>query len=166
MILAKVRSVVIVLRANLSIGNRALTMSVCKKVMMLLVLMLPLSASAEQKKVMGNWDVHYIVLNTTFLEPKVAKAYDLVRSRNNALVNISVLDRRSKKAQSVEMTGTAANLLGRKSALEFRKIQEGESIYYLATLPFDDEELYRFDIKIVAGNSNQRLKFQQKLYKD
>lgn len=148
------------------IENRTFAMSVLKKITMLFMLLLPLSASAEQKKTMGNWDVHYIVLNTTFLEPKVAKAYNLVRSKNNALVNISVLDRRSKAAQSVVMTGYAANLLGRKTALEFRKIQEGESIYYLAVLPFDDEELYRFDIKIIAGKNNQRLKFQQKLYKD
>jgi hypothetical protein len=139
---------------------------VVKKIMLLMALMLPLSAIAEQKKTLGNWDVHYIVLNTTFLEPQVAKAYDLVRSRNNALVNISVLDRRSKEAQSVVMTGAASNLLGRKTSLEFRKIQEGDSIYYLSVLPFDDEELYRFDIQIVAGKNNQRLKFQQKLYKD
>jgi hypothetical protein len=163
MILGTVKPVIIV---DLAIGKKVPVMSVLKILMIFFVLLLPLSTSAEQKKTMGNWDVHYIVLNTTFLEPKVAKAYDLVRSRNNALVNISVLNRRSKEAQSVSMTGTASNLLGRKSSLEFRKIEEGDSIYYLAVLPFDDEELYRFDIKIVAGNNNQRLKFQQKLYKD
>lgn len=121
---------------------------------------------AEQKKTLGNWDVHYIVLNTTFLTPEVAKAYGIVRSKNNALVNISVLNKRNKEAQSVALTGNASNLLGRQSDLDFKKVKEGDSIYYLAVLPFDDEELYRFKIRIVDGNINQSLAFQQKLYKD
>lgn len=137
------------------------------KTLAIFTLLLSSSLSfAEQKKTLGNWDVHYIVLNTTFLTPEVAKAYGIVRSKNNALVNISVLDKRNKEAQSVALTGNASNLLGRKTDLDFKKVQEGESIYYLAVLPFDDEELYRFKIRIVDGNINQSLAFQQKLYKD
>ena len=124
------------------------------------------NALAEQKKTLGKWDVHYMAVSTTFLTPEVAKAYGVTRSKNSILVNISVLDRMSKKAQSVSITGNARNLLGRTSELSFTEVKEGEAIYYLATMPFDDEEHYRFDIRIQGSNSSQSLKFEQKLYKE
>lgn len=129
-------------------------------------LILPMSANAEQKKTLGSWDVHYITVSTTFLTPEIAKAYGIVRSKNTALVNISVLDKRSKKAQDVTISGHARDLLGSQKQLEFKKVEEGEAIYYLATLSFDDQERYRFTIKMNQGNNHQTLKFEQKLYKD
>lgn len=137
-----------------------------KSLLMLLVLVVSFASFAEQKKTLGSWDVHYIAVNTTFLTPQVAKAYGVVRSNNSAFINISVLDRRTKVAQEVSVSGTARNLLGRQKTLEFKQIQDGEAIYYLAVLAFDDEERYRFDIKINQGNNNQSLKFEQKLYKE
>ena len=122
-------------------------------------------AVAEQKRVLGNWEVHYIALNTTFLSPEIASANDISRSPNNILVNISVLDKTTKTAQHVQIRGTAKNLLGRTSILEFKKVEEGEAIYYLAQLPFSDEEHYRFNIELIQGNIEQTLKFEQKLYR-
>ena len=86
---------------------------------LLVVLMFFSQAHAEQKQVLGNWDVHYIALNTTFLSPEVAKQYGIVRSRFNALINISVLDRKDKSAQSVILTGEAKNLIGVIKKLTF-----------------------------------------------
>ena len=134
------------------------------KLCLLISLVWALPASAEQKKTLGKWDVHYMAVDTAFLTPEVARAYGIVRSKNNALINISVLDRNSKKAQSVAMMGTARNLLGAEKALEFKEVVEGDAIYYLAVLPFRDKEHYRFNIKITQGNNNQTLKFEQKLY--
>lgn len=121
---------------------------------------------AEQKKSLGKWDVHYMAVNSTFFPAEVARAYDIVRSRNNMLINVSVLDKNSQQAQSVAMSGIARNLIGTTSELEFKEVVDGDAIYYLAVLPFRDEEHYRFDIKIMQGNNQQTLKFEQKLYKD
>ena len=41
---------------------------------------LAFSANAEQKKTLGNWDVHYMVVGTPFLTPDVAANYGIVRS--------------------------------------------------------------------------------------
>ena len=122
------------------------------------------NVNAAQYKTLGDWDVHYIVVNTSFLQPNVAKAYRIQRSKYQGLVNISVLDKNSKKAQSIAMTGIATNLLGTKKKLEFREVQDGDAIYYLALLSFRDMEQYRFDINIVAGNETQNLKFKHKFY--
>lgn len=131
-----------------------------------LLLLVALQATAEQKETLGNWDVHYIVVNSTFFNPEVAKQYGLVRSKYNALVNISVLDSDSQKAQIVGMQGTATNLLGTQKTLSFKKVQEGDAIYYLATLSFRDQETYRFNIEIQRGNLVESLQFQQKMYVD
>ncbi|MFT4938849.1 MAG: hypothetical protein ACI88A_001880 [Paraglaciecola sp.] len=132
----------------------------------LCILALTPLAQAEQKKDLGKWEVHYIALTSTFLTPQVAKTYGIVRSRYNGLINISVLDRKNKLAQSVVLSGQAKNLLGVVKKLSFKKITEGESIYYLAVLPFSDLEQYRFNILVSDGNEQETLKFQHKFYSD
>ena len=124
------------------------------------------TAFAEQKEVLGPWDVHYIAFNTTFLTPEIARANGIVRSKYNALVNISVLDSKTKEAQLVAMTGEARNLLGNKKPLNFKRVQEGKAIYYLAVVPFRDRETLRFDIDIKQGNDTRTLKFTQEMTVD
>lgn len=130
----------------------------------LLIASFSFNSHAEIKKDLGEWEVHYIALTTTFLSPEVARANKIVRSSKNALINISVLDKRSKKAQLVELTGTARNLIGTSKELTFRQVNEGEAIYYLATVPFTDREILRFNIDIKQGKTKQNLKFQQTMY--
>ncbi|MEP1444951.1 MAG: DUF4426 domain-containing protein [Paraglaciecola sp.] len=124
------------------------------------------SASAEQKQQLGGWDVHYMALNSTFLTPQVAKEYGIVRSKFNGLINISVLNTDDQSAQSVVLTGQAKNLLGVVKELKFKQVTEGEAIYYLATLPFSDQEQYRISVDINNGLKSKTLKFQHKFYAD
>jgi len=130
------------------------------------ILLLSTTAHAEQKQTLGEWDVHYMVVNTPFLTPEVAASYGIVRSKFNALVNISVLDSKTGEAQRVSVTGTARNLLGNSRPLTFKKVEEGEAIYYLAVVPFRDRETFRFELDVQRGNTQQTLKFQQKMYVD
>ena len=124
------------------------------------------SANAEQKKTLGNWDVHYMVVGTPFLTPDVAANYGIVRSKFNALINISVLDSKTGTAQRADVTGVAKNLIGNSKKLTFKKVEEGDAIYYLAMLPFRDQETFRFEIDVRKGSNQQTLKFQQKMYVD
>ncbi|KXI27527.1 DUF4426 domain-containing protein [Paraglaciecola hydrolytica] len=121
-------------------------------------------ANAEQKVALGTWDVHYIAFNTTFLTPEIAKNNGIVRSKYNALINISVLDKKSQAAQNVILSGEARNLLGVTKKLSFKQVKEGEAIYYLAVLPFSDQEHYRINVDINDGKSQQKLKFEHKFY--
>jgi hypothetical protein len=123
-------------------------------------------AQAEQKKVLGEWDVHYIVIPSTFLTPEVARANDIRRSDTNALVNISVLSSKTKEALEATVTGSARNLLGTTKPLTFKMVKEGDAIYHLATVDFDDKEVLRFEIDLQQGNTTQVLRFQQKMYSE
>lgn len=135
-------------------------------IMALSALLMSQTAVAEQKQTLGQWDVHYMVVSTTFLTPEVAKANNIVRSRYNALVNISVLDKDTQKAQMPSVTGIAKNLIGTSKPLSFRRVNEGDAIYYLAVLSYRNMETYRFNIDIQQGEETQTLSFTQKLYVD
>jgi hypothetical protein len=122
------------------------------------------NALAEQKQSLGDWDVHYMVLNSTFIQPSIARQYGLTRSDTLALVNISVLENRNQIVQQVSMQGTAKDLLGKVRQLDFKMIQEGDAVYYLAQFPFRNKDFYRFEIKIRQQNQMQTLRFQQEMY--
>ena len=130
------------------------------------LVILPTQSYAEQAQTLGQWDIHYIVLNSTFLQPDIARQYGVQRSKYNAFVNISVLDKDSKKAQDVDVRGIATNLLGNSKELSFKKVQEQQAIYYLAQLSFRNRETFRFEVTVRHGNEQQILKFKQELVTD
>ena len=122
-------------------------------------LIFSLQTSAEQSKQIGSLDVHYSAFNSTFIPPKVAVQYGLTRSKVNALLNIAILDRNQagKPAISAKLSGTAKNSRQQKKS-RIQRNPQGQSIYYLAEMPFDDQENYVFDIDINAqGNRAGKL---------
>jgi hypothetical protein len=134
--------------------------------LLLATLVMQTNVNAEEKTQLGNWEVHHIVLATTFLTPEIAKANSIVRSKYNSFVNISVLDSNDKKAQNVSITGTARNLLGTSKKLSFKKVINGDAIYYLAVFSHAHKENFRFEINIQQGNEAQILELQQEMYVD
>ena len=69
-----------------------------------------------------------------------------------------------KKAQQVEISGFARNLLGSRITLKFKQIIEADAIYYISQFDFQNEETYRFEVNIKQGSQSQTLKFSQKFY--
>jgi len=132
-----------------------------------ILLCFTLPTSAEQFQEFDNLQVHYIALPSTFLQSDIAKHYGIKRSKYTAVINVTVLDKAAKlKAVSADLTGNAANLLGQNQALEFKKITEGDAVYYIATYPFGNEEIVNFKIKINTQNKSNMLEFQHKFYVD
>lgn len=119
---------------------------------------------AEQYKTLADWDVHYMVIPSTFLQPQIANAYKLQRSKYQAVVNISVLNSSNQKAQAVRLSGTATDLLGKVQKLDFRQVSDGNAIYYIAVLKISDDDRWRFAIDITSPDTTQTLKFEQKVY--
>ncbi|MCL1057011.1 DUF4426 domain-containing protein [Shewanella gelidimarina] len=134
---------------------------------LLLSLCLISSAFAEQKQKVGNYDIHYVALSSTFLTPSIAKSYGIKRSSYTGILNISVLDTSvgGNPAVPVEITGIANNLLDARVELKFREIREGDSIYYIAEVPYRDDQEINFNIALKHGSKlNTQLKFKQKFY--
>ncbi|MGI2203354.1 DUF4426 domain-containing protein [Shewanella oncorhynchi] len=124
-------------------------------------------ANAEQKETVGNFDIHYMALGSTFLTPSIAKSYGIKRSSYTGIINIAVLDisEANKPAVPVEITGVANNLLDALINLTFKEIREGDAIYYIAEVPYRDDQEINFNIAIKYGNQlNTNLQFKQKFY--
>ncbi len=121
---------------------------------------------AEQKKVLGPWDVHYIAFDSTMIDAKIAQSYQLQRSKYQAVLNISVLNSSDQKAQQVRISGTATDLTQKQIELNFREVKEGDAIYYLAQVPVHDQKHLNFKLDIWQGTENQKLEFSQVFYID
>ncbi|GMQ45389.1 DUF4426 domain-containing protein [Vibrio sp. 10N] len=138
-----------------------------KSLLFIFAILMSSVAAAGQFKTIKDAEVHYVVFNSTFVTPKVARSYGLKRNEHIATVNVSVLDRASagKPAMEVSIKGVAKNLIGQTKTLEFKQIKEGDAIYYLAQFPIVNEEMYKFTIDIDAGNKGRGpVSFSQKLY--
>ncbi|KPZ67696.1 MULTISPECIES: DUF4426 domain-containing protein [Shewanella] len=124
-------------------------------------------AFAEQKQQVGNFDIHYMALSSTFITPSIAKTYGIERSNYNGIVNIAVLDtsQEGNPPVAVEISGIANNLLDARITLDFKEIKEGKAIYYIAQVPYRDDQEINFNIAIKYGNKlNTSVKFKQKFY--
>ncbi len=108
-------------------------------------------AKAAQFEQVGDYQIHYNTFTTGFLQPEVAQAYGIVRSRYQAMINISVLKKQadgSYKPVEALVTGDVANLAGQSVNLAFRTIREPNAIYQITTFNFTEDEPTRFRLKV------------------
>lgn len=128
-------------------------------------LLLSSNLLAEQKYTAGDLDIHYIVFNSSFLQPEVAKATGLERSKNVAVLNISLV--RSGQGEKARIQGRMNNLLGQERNLNFREIDEGSAVYYIAQFPIDSREVLKFAIEVTdAEQKRHLLNFNQEVFPD
>lgn len=128
-------------------------------------------AAAEQFIEDKNYIVHYSAFNSTLVTPEVAKAYDLKRSRQRGLVNISVMRKMpdgSHKAVLAQLKGYTGQLGGSEIPLDFQVVEEGEAIYYLAQFQLRSGNNLNFDIKVKPTPEHPGLKvsFAQRFFED
>ena len=112
----------------------------------------------------GDHVIHFSAQSTDQLPPEVARAYNIVRSKNRAMLNVSVLEEGSNKAVTAVVAVKTVNLTGQMKNVTMRMIQEQEAIYYIGETPVANQETLIFDISVtpdgVADASNVRFKRQ------
>lgn len=128
-------------------------------------LLLALPTVAERKQTFGELDVHYSVFNSSFLQPDVAVAAGLTRSKTVGVLNIAAL--RDGKGQAAKVSGTLKNLLGQTSELKFKQVLESGAVYYLAEFPLRQREMLTFSIQVQIGDAAPHtLTFNQEVFPD
>jgi len=117
----------------------------------------------------GNYTVHYNVFNSKNIPAEVARIYNLTRSKDIALVNISL----TKTENSVTSLGLpakvsvkAVNLMQQSKDLEFMEIKETDATYYIAKFRHTNEEDIRFEVSVIPEGENKPLmvSFTRKLF--
>ena len=116
----------------------------------------------ERKETFGDVTVHYNTFNSTFLTPDIAKAAGLTRSKNQGVINVSVL--KDGKPLTADVSGSVKDLTSQTVPLKFKQITEQGAIYYIAQFPVDQQEVRTFDIKVQNGDKINTINFNQELF--
>ncbi len=136
------------------------------RAVLLAALLVCVPAQGEQKQMLGPYEAHYVVVQSTFFSEAVAEKYGIVRGRDRALMNLSFLDA-SQTPVAVSLDGISKNLLSQEVALTFREVREGPAIYYLAEVRHTDRETLRFSIQVTTPDGEVReMTFQQQMFWD
>lgn len=116
----------------------------------------------------GDYVVHFSAQSTDQIPPEVARAYNIVRSKNRAMLNVSILDQATNASVSGTVSVKTVNLTGQLKNVVMRKIQEQEAIYYIGEIPVANRETLVFDISVKPEGATEasELRFQRQFYSD
>lgn len=133
-------------------------------------LFIPNPVFAESSKVVGNYTLHYIAVNSTFIDAKIAQQYKIKRGKRSAFINIAVLRNDKSTGTPVEarLDGSVRNLMQQSNKLAFQQVREGDAIYYLGQFEFSNgEKLHlKVDVQPEGKGDTYTLEWDTQLYSD
>ncbi len=129
--------------------------------------LLPGLALGQQSETFGPFELHYSVVNTTFLDPNIAANYGITRGKKRAILNLAVRENlaNGSAARAMVLQGRTWDLI-QNQTLEFREIREGEAIYYIAEFSFINEEwrFFEIDFRPAGAEQTYTFRFKHQLY--
>jgi len=119
----------------------------------------------------GEHVVHFNALSTDQLPPDIARAYEILRSKNRAMLNVSVLRESDNVPVTADVSVNTVNLTGQLKNVTMRKIEEpGETvaIYYIGDTTVANREVLNFDISIRPDGEEEvsKVRFQREFFSD
>ena len=129
------------------------------------------AALAENSTAVGGYVIHHNALTTDNLSPEVASAYDIRRSKERGMLNVSVIRGQPGKpgeAVAAKVKATARNLIGQQRDIALREIREGRAIYYIGDFPVSNKEKLDFFLEVTPEGERLPLKarLNQQFYTD
>ncbi len=116
----------------------------------------------------GDHVVHFSAQSTDQLPPEVARAYNIVRSKNRAMLNVSVLREDDNVAVTADVSVKTVNLTGQLKNVTMRQINEQDAIYYIGEVAVANRETLIFDIRVMpegAGSASD-VRFKRQFFTD
>ena len=117
----------------------------------------------------GSHVVHFSAQSTDQLPPEVARAYDILRSKNRAMLNVSVLRKSDNAPVSAAVTVKTRNLTQQLKNVTMREINEQEAIYYIGETSVANRETLIFEITVTPegeSKASEVIRFQRQFYTD
>ncbi|MGC8120057.1 DUF4426 domain-containing protein [Marinobacter sp. VGCF2001] len=142
-----------------------------KALLLALGLLLVSAHSQAGQKDFGDYQVRWSVLPSTFLTPEVARANNLQRSQGIGVVNISIMEEDEHGQPtpvSGQVEGQVSNDIQQVKFLAFRRIQEGNSVYFIAQYQYQSGDLMTFNVTARPSGGTQDLpvRFSHTLFND
>jgi len=116
----------------------------------------------------GEHVVHFSALSTDQLPPDIARAYNILRSKNRAMLNISVVRKSDGVPVSAKVNVKTVNLTGQLKNITMRQINEQEAIYYIGETAVANRETLVFDISVIPEGASRafEVRFKREFYTD
>lgn len=138
--------------------------------LMLTGLTAPVTAN-DRSEDFGDYEVHYNVFPSTFLTPEVAASNNLNRSRSIGVVNIAIMEKTDDgglRTVPGQVEGKVLNDIRQARFLAFRRIQEGDAVYFISEYQYRPSELMTFQITARPNGHDKdlRVRFSQELFND
>lgn len=127
--------------------------------------LLAMTANAQQSEHFDQYELHYSVVNTTFLAPEVAATYGITRGKQRAILNLAVREHLAEggtAARAMHLKGRTWDLLQRTQELAFQEVREGDAIYSIAEFGILGEEWLHFEVHFRPEGSDQTYTFTHK----
>ena len=119
--------------------------------------------SARHQVMAKDIEINFSVMNSTFIQPKVAEAYGLERAEDKAYLNVSLVKidgtRRTKHKGKVK--GEMFDLVI-KQPLTFKLIEENNVAYYMAEFEIEHKLPVYFTLYVTPEGQTQPTKIQFK----
>lgn len=146
-------------------------------ILVLALLVFSLPAHAGGTDTFGEYEVHYNALSTVDIPPAVATGFGIVRSKNRALLTISVTrkhtagDQPGTQSIEADVAVETSNLTGQVKDARLRKVvEEGDykAWYYIAEINVTNGETLNFNIDVRPEGSEDtyNVKFKQQFFTD
>lgn len=137
-----------------------------------LMLLLGLPVQAQQYEQVGDYQIHYSAVNTSFLPEEVAREHGIQRSQVMALLNVSVVEERedgSTRPVTASVDGHIGSLEGNDStSLSFRSLRIDDTPSQVAVFRIREDEPMRFDLRVRYDRNAEpaEIGFIQRFYID
>ena len=130
---------------------------------------LPIASATPASKEFGEYTIHLNAFNSDTLQPNMAKAYNIIRSKNRGLLTLSVVKKSlSENGKPVKATvnAKATNLTGQLKNIEIREINDGGAVYYISEFHVADKEILDFTINVTpdSGNGPYTVEMRQQFF--
>jgi hypothetical protein len=116
----------------------------------------------------GEHVVHFNALSTDQLPPDIARAYEILRSKNRAMLNVSVIRKSDSASVPAKVDVKTKNLTGQLKNITMRQINEQDAIYYIGETAIANRETLVFDISVIPEGSSRasEVRFKREFFAD
>ena len=119
----------------------------------------------------GDHVVHFSAQSTDQLSPEIASVYNIVRSKNRAMLTVSIIRKTDNHSVPGEVTVKTVNMTEQLKNVTLRRIDEpGEpgAIYYVGVTPVANRETLKFDISVTPEGVDgvSMVRFIRQFYTD
>jgi hypothetical protein len=116
----------------------------------------------------GDCIVHFSAQTTDDLPREVAQAYQIQRSPDRAMLNVSVVRESDGASVAADISVKTRNLTQQLKVVEMREVREQDAIYYIGQTKVANREtlIFELGVKPEGVERPESIRFQKQFYTD